>query len=411
MYIYLHILVICSYPLKRKSHRDTHIIPILHNSNRHSVLGGWGEGGGAHITPHLGWCSHTTSLGAVITYHLTWGGAHLSPHLGWCSHITFLLQICAQKRDSAVTEQPKGKKVPDPSEQPTGRKVSPDPAPSEHDSQPKVTKYERRTSAPIQQPPRVTPPPPPSQPTPEAKHTGNDQDNGQPAKGSSEPEKAVAPEQGIRAKLMMYENKSQAAEKQNHSSRNPTTQPLSEKLDPPKGAAAPKPQQQASLPAKVKPSQIAPVDLIMTDFAERKENDDFWFSDPFYTHQSGYKLCLKVIPGGLGVGASKHVSVSVYVMKGEFDDSLKWPFKGDITLQLLDWAKEEVRSEKVISFHDKVDLDVSGRVRKEGRAEYGWGNPEFVSHAELASGRAKKIEYLRNDSLKFRVSKIVIYSK
>ena len=105
------------------------------------------------------------------------------------------------------------------------------------------------------------------------------------------------------------------------------------------------------------------------------------------------------------------MSISVYIMKGEFDDSLKWPFKGDITLQLLDWAKEEVRCEKVISFNDKVDLDVSGRVEKEGRAEFGWGHPEFLSHAELASGRAKKIEYLRNNSLKFRVPKIVTFSK
>ena len=286
-----------------------------------------------------------------------------------------------------------------------GKKASPDPIPSDRDNQAKIINNERKLSAPAPQLPKNTTP----QPVPESKRSVAEHDKGQLAKASSEPEKMATSEQGIRAKLMMYENKSQATERSNQPSKVTTTQAPSEKNDQPKGVVSHT--RQLSQSHKVKASQITPVDLIMTEFTERKENDDFWFSDPFYTHQSGYKLCLKVIPGGLGVGASKHVSVSVYIMKGEFDDSLKWPFRGDITLQLLDWAKDEVHCEKIISFNDKVDSDVSGRVTKDRQAEYGWGNPEFVSHAELASGRAKKIEYLRNDSLKFRVPKIVIFSK
>eukprot|EP00731_Ephydatia_muelleri_P007194 Em0003g1442a len=317
-------------------------------------------------------------------------------------------EICAQKHGSAPVEQPKEKKSTDTIEQPA------------------AAKSERKISVPVQQPAKTSPPQPaktsshqpaktlPPQQVHETSHAIAEQHSGssqQPVKASIETEKPVASEQGIRARMKMYESKPQSSERQGPLQKNPPTQPSIEKQDPPKGGSAAAPKPLASQPSKVKPTQLPPVDLIMTDFAERKENEDFWFSDPFYTHQGGYKLCLKVIPGGLGVGAGKDVSISVYIMKGEFDDSLKWPFKGDITLQLLDWAKEEVRCEKVISFNDKVDLDVSGRVEKEGRAEFGWGHPEFLSHAELASGRAKKIEYLRNNSLKFRVPKIVTFSK
>ena len=317
------------------------------------------------------------------------------------------MQMCAQKHDKTGVEQPKGKKPSDAIEQPAARKAQRESLtpPSEPDNiQPKATKNERKTSVQLQPPPRTSPPQQVHETAvAEQHHNGSNQ---QPVKSSVETEKPVASEQGIKARMKMYENKSQGSERQSVPQQNPISkQPSSDNLKGGSGATvAPKTLQTS----KVNPTQLPPVDLIMTDFAERKDNEDFWFSDPFYTHQNGYKLCLKVIPAGLGVGTGKDVSISVYVMKGEFDDSLKWPFKGDITLQLLDWAKDEVHCEKVISFNDKVDLDVSGRVAKEGRAEFGWGHPEFVSHAELASGRAKKIEYLRNNSLKFRVPKIVV---
>ena len=29
-----------------------------------------------------------------------------------------------------------------------------------------------------------------------------------------------------------------------------------------------------------------------------------------------------------------HLAVCVYLMKGKYDDSLKWPFRGEVTIQL-----------------------------------------------------------------------------
>ena len=54
-------------------------------------------------------------------------------------------------------------------------------------------------------------------------------------------------------------------------------------------------------------------------------------------------MCLKVYANGNGVGMKTHVSVFLYMMKGEYDDSLKWPFQGDITIQLLSQIEDDDR--------------------------------------------------------------------
>ncbi len=76
----------------------------------------------------------------------------------------------------------------------------------------------------------------------------------------------------------------------------------------------------------------------MTDFEDRYMNETVWLSPPVYTHDRGYKIRLAVYVNGrrgtpvaIG-GRGTHVSVMVHFMRGEFDDSLKWPFRGAIIM-------------------------------------------------------------------------------
>ena len=39
---------------------------------------------------------------------------------------------------------------------------------------------------------------------------------------------------------------------------------------------------------------LPPVNFVMTDFEDHYESEDQWFSEPFYTHEEGYKMCLSV---------------------------------------------------------------------------------------------------------------------
>ena len=50
------------------------------------------------------------------------------------------------------------------------------------------------------------------------------------------------------------------------------------------------------------------------------------FNPPFYSGPGGYKLCIKVYANGTGKGKGTHLSVYAYLMRGDNDDYLLWPF-------------------------------------------------------------------------------------
>ena len=73
-----------------------------------------------------------------------------------------------------------------------------------------------------------------------------------------------------------------------------------------------------------------PIDF-KVNYASEEEEDYL----PFYTHPHGYRMCLEVDPKGYATGKGTHVSVFTCLMKGPFDDHLKWPFRGEITIQIV----------------------------------------------------------------------------
>lgn len=60
-----------------------------------------------------------------------------------------------------------------------------------------------------------------------------------------------------------------------------------------------------------------------------------FYSRPFFTHQYGYKLCARIYPNGDGQGEGTHVSLYVCIMRGQYDDTLPWPFSLNIAFKLL----------------------------------------------------------------------------
>ena len=156
--------------------------------------------------------------------------------------------------------------------------------------------------------------------------------------------------------------------------------------------------------SKLVHTPVVPVVITMDIFAHHKNEDKQWFSDPFYTHPHGYKMCLNVYANGNGLGKGTHVSVYVHLMRGEFDDHLQWPFRGDIPVQLLNQLEDKDHHSMTISFTDDSDTD-AGRVTTGERSGVGWGKSTFISHEEL--DKANGAKYLEKDCLKFHI-KVVL---
>ena len=147
-----------------------------------------------------------------------------------------------------------------------------------------------------------------------------------------------------------------------------------------------------------------PVDakFTMDNFDKHKRDKDTWYLPHFYTHPKGYKMCLRVDANGSASGQGTHLSVFVCLMQGEFDDQLKWPFRGDITIQLVNQKKD--RDHVIKTFYSSSAGErACERVMITERINNGWGIGQFLPHAQLQP------KYLKNDCIKFYIKKIDLY--
>jgi TNF receptor-associated factor 4 len=138
----------------------------------------------------------------------------------------------------------------------------------------------------------------------------------------------------------------------------------------------------------------------MTDFEEYQMDGDDWYSPHFYTHPNGYKMCLCVFPNGSGPGKHTHLSVYVRLMRGEFDGQLKWPFRGDITIKLVNQEKNEDHMVVIVSFDTHVLEKYNEKVVDKDRATIGRGYSQLIPLAELHP------KYLKNNCIKLCIQRV-----
>ena len=113
-------------------------------------------------------------------------------------------------------------------------------------------------------------------------------------------------------------------------------------------------------------------------------------------------MCIRVHASG----QFGHVSVYVCLMRGEYDSRLVWPFRGDITIQLVNHNNDRDHHEGTVPFDNTT---VAGeRVTSEERAT-GQGFYQFISHTVVESSTRTR-RYIDNDCLTFRVTKVVVRS-
>ena len=128
-----------------------------------------------------------------------------------------------------------------------------------------------------------------------------------------------------------------------------------------------------------------------------------WFSSPFFTHVGGYCVCLQIHGNGNGSGKDTHLSVYLRLMKGESDDCLKWPLSLSIKISILNQASDSSHVSHLVTFHNATEK-TNGRVTQGTRAENCRGTSKMVPLSSLVEDPAQAVQFLKNDSLYFRVS-------
>ncbi len=138
------------------------------------------------------------------------------------------------------------------------------------------------------------------------------------------------------------------------------------------------------------------------DGFQKHKNDKTIYSSSFYISHKGYKCLIQVLAGGAGSGEGTHVSIYAYLMKGDHDDALAWPFLGKAIFELLNQIKDENHHKATTKFNSTSKS--SKRVVDGERSGNGRGKHKFIAHTDLAYNPANNCQYLKDDALIFRVS-------
>ena len=153
---------------------------------------------------------------------------------------------------------------------------------------------------------------------------------------------------------------------------------------------------------KVVFSQAGPCVLKFPKYHYHKTSSQEWYSPPFYTHPGGYKMCIRVDADGFGEGTGTHVSVYTCLMQGRNDDTLPWPFTGEVTITLLNQLEDENHHTYTISFPQYRYNVASMRVVDDKRGS-ALGHNKFISQDNLDYDAAKYCQYLKDDCLYFQI--------
>ena len=135
-------------------------------------------------------------------------------------------------------------------------------------------------------------------------------------------------------------------------------------------------------------------------FEAHRKNGTAFMSMPFYTRVRGYKMCIRVDPGGY-----HQVGVYCCLMRGEHDDYLKWPFRGVIHIKLQNHLGDHDHYCQSIRYDETVSDNQAGRVQT-GDKNYLQGYPKFISLDDLKVNLQLNRQYLKGDALDFEVTKV-----
>ena len=147
---------------------------------------------------------------------------------------------------------------------------------------------------------------------------------------------------------------------------------------------------------------VPPHDILCANYQKKKARAiPQFYSAPMYTHPAGYMFKLTIWANGINAGQGTHLSVSVHSLKGDHDAELKFPVKFTTTVQLLNQHRDR----------DHLTRDIQSKIKTRemiGGLRFIGADWTFIPHTALEWNSDKQTQYLKNDCLKFRITKIIV---
>ena len=133
----------------------------------------------------------------------------------------------------------------------------------------------------------------------------------------------------------------------------------------------------------------------VTKYEKRKNLNEVFYTHPFYSNSNGYHMRIQVYPNGYDEDEGTHVSVYFQLVQGKYDQQLSWPFVGNVTFELLNQLADEKHHHETVSLESEDDARIGGP---------DWGCSQSIPHHKLPYNPIRNTQYLKDDTLYFRVS-------
>ena len=160
----------------------------------------------------------------------------------------------------------------------------------------------------------------------------------------------------------------------------------------------------AAMATRFELDQVCPIVLKISGFHEMKVNDVRWFSDPFFTHSKGYKICLKVFANGDGSGKGTHLSIYLQIMKGLHDDELIWPLRGKLDVIVFNQLRDSGHHSWTMMYDRKIPDRIAGRVVN-GDRNPGRGKQQYISFESLYQ-TTSTCQYLKDNCIFLQITEL-----
>ena len=124
-------------------------------------------------------------------------------------------------------------------------------------------------------------------------------------------------------------------------------------------------------------------------YSQHKGKVDSVYSDPFYSHQHGYKFRLTILYTDSSSGCMwPHLEL----LTGEYDDQLPWPVNVKAHLELLNQVGD----------HHHVERTKTWNWKKDERGKWNIFDYDFIEYSAVEK-KGGGVQYMMNDCSKFRL--------
>ena len=150
---------------------------------------------------------------------------------------------------------------------------------------------------------------------------------------------------------------------------------------------------------------MPPFYALMSNVDYYLEGEYVYSSSPFYSHPGGYKMKIVAYPSRYVQGRATCLSVGVTILRGEFDDQLKWPFNGEVTIQAYNHTQRRWCAEVIVVLNERAcGLDVvQKRIDSLSYAYYG---EEFL---HCSKHDRTRLPSWHQNIIRFRATKVKIF--